>query len=78
MQLGLCNAVLYTADCRRMPELATESIDLVVTSPPYGQIKNYGSPGQIGFGQTLQDYLRDLQHLVGVFPCASRGTADCA
>jgi DNA modification methylase len=43
-----------------MPELADGSIDLVVTSPPYWQIKDYGSPGQIGFGQSLHEYLRDL------------------
>ena len=43
-----------------MPELAAGSIDLVVTSPPYWQIKDYGSPGQIGFGQSLHEYLRDL------------------
>jgi len=60
MQTGECSAVLYNADCRRMPELADGSIALVVTSPPYWQIKDYGSPGQIGFGQSLHDYLRDL------------------
>ena len=55
-----CKAVLYNADCRQMPELADGSVDLVVTSPPYWQIKDYGSPGQIGFGQRLHEYLRDL------------------
>ncbi|HET6449947.1 MAG TPA: DNA methyltransferase [Spirochaetia bacterium] len=53
-------AVLYRADCRRMPELADAGIDLVVTSPPYWQIKDYGVPGQIGWGQTLHQYLDDL------------------
>jgi DNA modification methylase len=52
--------VLYNADCRRMPELADGCIDLVITSPPYWQIKDYASPGQIGFGQSLHEYLRDL------------------
>ena len=52
--------MLYNADCRRMPELADGSIDLVITSPPYWQIKDYASPGQIGFGQSLHEYLRDL------------------
>jgi modification methylase len=55
-----CTAVLYHADCRVMPEIAGETVDLVVTSPPYWQIKDYGSPGQIGFGQGLHEYLRDL------------------
>ncbi len=51
---------VYQADSRRMPELASESIDLVVTSPPYWHLKDYGVPGQIGYGQTLHAYLRDL------------------
>jgi len=32
----------------------------VVTSPPYWQIKDYGVPGQIGYGQSLHEYLQDL------------------
>ena len=60
MQPRQCSAVLYNADCRRMPELADGSIDLVITSPPYWRIKDYGAPGQIGFGQSLHGYLRDL------------------
>lgn len=51
---------LYLADSRTMPELADRTIDLAVTSPPYWQIKDYRSSGQIGFGQSLHDYLKDL------------------
>ncbi|MCS7313819.1 MAG: site-specific DNA-methyltransferase, partial [Acidobacteria bacterium] len=40
--------------------MADESIALVVTSPPYWHIKNYGVPHQIGYGQTLHEYLYDL------------------
>lgn len=36
------------------------SIDLTVTSPPYWDVKNYGSPNQIGYQQTLNQYLDDL------------------
>lgn len=43
-----------------MVELPGESIDLIVTSPPYWHIKDYGVPGQIGYGQDLYTYLRDL------------------
>jgi modification methylase len=47
-------------DSRSMKEVKAGSVDLVVTSPPYWHIKDYGSAGQIGYGQTLHDYLRDL------------------
>jgi len=53
-------AVVYLADSRAMPEVATESIGLVVTSPPYWHLKDYGAPNQIGYGQSLHEYLYDL------------------
>lgn len=43
-----------------MIEIEDESIGLVVTSPPYWNIKDYGIDGQLGYGQTLHEYLRDL------------------
>jgi hypothetical protein len=46
-------AVLYRGDSRRMTEVTDGSIDLVVTSPPYWQIKDYGAAGQIGAGESL-------------------------
>ena len=55
-------AQIIIGDSRAMPELADASVDLVVTSPPYWHIKDYGVPGQIGFGQTLHQYLVDLHH----------------
>jgi DNA modification methylase len=32
----------------------------IITSPPYGNLKDYGSPGQIGFGQSYSEYLDDM------------------
>jgi len=51
---------LYCADAREMLEVATGSVDLVVTSPPYWDIKNYGADGQVGLGQTYGEYLGEL------------------
>lgn len=31
-----------------------------ITSPPYGDLKDYGSEEQIGYGQDFNDYLRDM------------------
>lgn len=53
-------AKIIIGDSRRMPEMADGSVDLVVTSPPYWQIKDYGAAGQTGFGQSLHEYLKDL------------------
>ena len=48
-----------------MPELNNEGIDLIITSPPYWQIKNYGVIEQIGYGQDLHSYLKDIYSVWG-------------
>ena len=52
--------LIIFGDARRMEELRDQSIDFLVTSPPYWSIKDYGHPGQIGFEQTYEDYLEAL------------------
>ncbi len=51
---------IFIGDSRKMIELNDGEIDLIITSPPYWHIKNYGAPHQIGYGQTLHEYLKDL------------------
>jgi len=53
-------AKIIIGDSRKMSEVEDSRIDLVVTSPPYWHIKDYGVPGQIGYGQSLHEYLIDL------------------
>ena len=53
-------AKIIIGDSRKMLEVEDNSIDLVVTSPPYWHIKDYGVEGQIGYGQSLHEYLKDL------------------
>ena len=53
-------AKIIIGDSRKMIEVEDKSIDLVVTSPPYWYLKNYEVPGQIGYGQSLHEYLKDL------------------
>jgi DNA modification methylase len=48
-------------DCRSvLPELASDSIDCIVTSPPYFGLKDYGVDGQIGLEPTPDDYTAAL------------------
>ena len=44
-----------------MHELGDNSVHLVVTSPPYWNIKDYGSDNQIGYQDSLADYLERLK-----------------
>jgi DNA modification methylase len=52
--------LIYHGDSRSMADLESGSVELIITSPPYWQIKDYGAPGQIGHGQGLRAYLHDL------------------
>lgn len=56
----MTRGVVYIGDSRTMPEINDETIDLIITSPPYWHIKDYGVDGQIGYNQTLHEYLKDL------------------
>ncbi|MBW1616405.1 MAG: thermonuclease family protein [Deltaproteobacteria bacterium] len=43
-----------------MPELADNSVDLIITSPPYWQLKDYGIKEQIGYNDTYEEYVNNL------------------
>ena len=51
---------IVTGDARRMKTIADGSTQLVVTSPPYWQLKDYGAEDQIGFGDSYEDYINNL------------------
>jgi DNA modification methylase len=54
---------IIIGDCRNMSELSDESVHFAVTSPPYWQIKDYGDPGQIGFHDTYEEYIANLNRV---------------
>jgi DNA modification methylase len=43
-----------------MSEVDNESVNLIVTSPPYGYLKDYASDDQIGLGQSYDEYIDNL------------------
>jgi DNA modification methylase/endonuclease YncB( thermonuclease family) len=51
---------IISGDSRRMTSLADESVHLVVTSPPYWQLKDYGNRRQIGFHDSYENYINNL------------------
>ena len=60
---GLPHAVhrVYLGDARRMPQVADESVHLVVTSPPYWTLKRYEeNPGQLGAIPDYEAFLDEL------------------
>jgi DNA modification methylase len=51
---------VHIADSRSLSGIEDNSIHLMITSPPYWHIKDYGKKDQLGYGQSLHDYLKDL------------------
>jgi len=51
---------IIIGDSRRMLELPDDSVHLIITSPPYWQLKDYGSTEQIGFHNSYEDYINNL------------------
>ena len=51
---------IIIGDSRKMREVKDVSVQLIVTSPPYWQLKDYGSSDQIGFNHTYEEYINNL------------------
>ncbi|OGM94840.1 DNA methylase N-4 [Candidatus Wolfebacteria bacterium RIFOXYD12_FULL_48_21] len=51
---------IINGDARSMGELPDKSVQLIVTSPPYWQLKDYGSDEQIGFNDSYETYINHL------------------
>lgn len=56
---GSPQSQVFPADARDLP-LAADSVDLVVTSPPYWKKRDYGIPGQLGQEATPSHYVSAL------------------
>lgn len=52
--------LVYIADSRTMQEIATRSVHLIITSPPYWQLKDYDDTRQIGFHDSYEEYINNL------------------
>ena len=52
--------LIVNGDSRVMDDVGNKSVQLVVTSPPYWQLKDYGSSNQIGFNDTYEEYINNL------------------
>jgi len=52
--------LLINGDSRKMSPIPDESVQLIVTSPPYWQLKDYGADKQIGFNDSYEEYINNL------------------
>lgn len=47
-------------DSRSLNEVKDKSVQLIITSPPYWQLKDYGADDQIGFNDSYEEYINNL------------------
>ena len=47
-------------DSRTLNEIKDKSVQLIITSPPYWQLKDYGTDEQIGFNDSYEEYINNL------------------
>lgn len=53
---------VHNVDARLIDSIIKDKVvDVTITSPPYFDLKDYGSEEQIGFGQEYDEYLNDLK-----------------
>jgi len=54
------NKIYNTDALKGLQNMKAESIDCVVTSPPYWGLRDYGVKGQIGLEKTFEEYIHKL------------------
>jgi modification methylase len=59
IQLKTIHKIIH-GDSRQMNLLGDNSVHLVITSPPYWQLKDYGTKDQIGFHESYESYINNL------------------
>ncbi len=51
---------IVNGDSRQMSGIPDGSVNLIITSPPYWQLKDYGGENQIGFNDSYEKYINNL------------------
>lgn len=61
----LRNRILVGDVRERLRELPDASVDCVITSPPYFQLRDFGMAGQLGLELTVSDWVEELRLVLG-------------
>ncbi len=51
---------IVIGDSRQMKNVPDKSVQLIITSPPYWQLKDYGTDNQIGYNDSYEEYINNL------------------
>lgn len=56
----MSNHKIIIGDSRSLSHIKDQEVQLIITSPPYWQLKDYGSESQIGFHDSYEQYINNL------------------
>lgn len=73
----ICNTVINDTCINGMKMLPDDSIDCIITSPPYWQLRDYGYNEQWGLEPTFQLYLCNLWHFMSEAKRVLKKTGTC-
>jgi len=51
---------IYFGDSRKLNKINDKSVQLIITSPPYWQLKDYGAETQTGYNDSYEEYINYL------------------
>ena len=72
------NGILYNSDTLSfLNQFPDCSVDMVITSPPYWMLRDYGVDGQIGLEQSFHDYLDNLLAIFNEVKRILKDTGTC-
>ena len=61
----------------KIKEIHGKSIDVVISSPPYWNLRNYGVEGQLGLEPDFNDYLNTMQKIMDEIKHVLKDTGTC-
>ena len=69
---------IIIGDCRiEIPKLEDQSIDCIMTSPPYWGLRDYGHSNQLGLESTPEEYLKNMLHVFELVKPKLKDVGNC-
>lgn len=61
------NKIYNESNCETIERMENNSVNCLVTSPPYWGLRDYGTKGQIGLEKTVEEYIEKLVNIFDLF-----------
>lgn len=75
---GRMNRTIFQGDVlEKLAEIESESIDCIVSSPPYWGLRDYGVDGQLGLEPDFRDYLKTMNEIMVQLKRVLKNTGTC-